>query len=917
MSGRGPAVPPTGPDISTSVAVATGSTQARALADRFADRRSVLDFLPAGQPDGTTDNTVLMQLAINTSAGVATLTFPAAAAAYHVAQSPFGGGLVIPSNSHLVIETGATLRSFTSQSMFLIQSGASDILIDLLGTLDGNFPGAGGGSGIANKGFAPCTNVYVDGYGQGQITGFGNNPINIGPCINGEVTGVLMTNSTNSVEFIGNTGIFSMPIIITSGVYSPDVGGTPGYVTLTTAAPHGLSAGASIVLANLTGTGALSLLQGAWATDGTVGGGTSGTTINFKTWPATTWGGNPAPVISGGQVTSRVGQIAGVTGTYNNTNGQVVLTVPGTVPHNIAAGGAFTFVKAAASGALATNQTSLQGEWTATAVSSNTVTYTAASGLGAGSITGGQIGTCVKSSKVGFADCIVERIRDIGLCLYGGCVNSFIRECEVRYCSGPILFSDDGQPGANIDCEISGNYSHDNNGGGPGSAVNTINLKHVNSRVFNNTSCFNLRGGMVIGGADGVDVYDNLIHDNWPGLEAATGQSGQVVLAAGTRGANIRDNTIRNSRQSCTAQPGFAVTSASTYNSGDGSVSLTTAAPHSIAVGDTFQVYNMLGSGQYIALNGLQSATAGTGGNVLNYTAAPGLGPITITSALVAAFVLASPVAISSGTCTNGAVVLNTAKAHGLVAGNPFVVSGLLASSTGPFHYLEGMQVATAGTGGTVINFTSTSGLTATITNGNVLPASFGISLNANDNCRIADNYIIDTQSPALMTAALGGAWGNNGASSGNYYGPRLAAGGGTPGAMPNAADCSIYGATSLQGPSFDPVNMQIYGGSIDGSWQSKSLVNAGTLMVDPDTSFTYVALGGSIATGTIELPLPNPGAPLHPRIEILCPALIGALTVKAPVGYTIQNGPTAVTVASTSFAFVLDGTIWRRRILT
>jgi hypothetical protein len=78
---------------------------------------------------------------------------------------------------------------------------------------------------------------------------------------------------------------------------------------------------------------------------------------------------------------------------------------------------------------------------------------------------------------------------------------------------------------------------------------------------------------------------------------------------------------------------GSFTVSSGTYNSGTGAVSITTAAPHGISVGQTFGIAYLTGTGTnlgYLAGGGLV-ATAGTTGTTLNYTAATGLGSITIT----------------------------------------------------------------------------------------------------------------------------------------------------------------------------------------------------------------------------------------------------------------------------------------------
>ena len=79
---------------------------------------------------------------------------------------------------------------------------------------------------------------------------------------------------------------------------------------------------------------------------------------------------------------------------------------------------------------------------------------------------------------------------------------------------------------------------------------------------------------------------------------------------------------------------------------------------------------------------------------------------------------------ISSGTYTTGtgAVTLTTAAAHGLLPGDTFTIAS--AAGTGSFAALNGSFLATTGTTGSTLNFTIVSGLTMTITGGNVTTAS-------------------------------------------------------------------------------------------------------------------------------------------------------------------------------------------------
>ena len=79
---------------------------------------------------------------------------------------------------------------------------------------------------------------------------------------------------------------------------------------------------------------------------------------------------------------------------------------------------------------------------------------------------------------------------------------------------------------------------------------------------------------------------------------------------------------------------------------------------------------------------------------------------------------------ISSGSYTTGtgAVTLTTAASHGLGVGDTFTIAS--AAGTGSFAALNGTFITTAGTTGTTLNFSIVTGLTITISGGNVTTSS-------------------------------------------------------------------------------------------------------------------------------------------------------------------------------------------------
>lgn len=168
---------------------------------------SVKNWLAPDQPDGATDNSLGIQAAIDAAAaavdsshrgqapGAFVLVFPAAPKNYVAA------GLMVPSNSHLIINAGAVLwlQNSANTSMFTLASGATNVTIEGQGTLAGNAggqTGSGTSAGIGNAG--ACSNVVVRGI---NINNFKNWPVNLLACTNGLVRNVTMDGNGNSAEF--------------------------------------------------------------------------------------------------------------------------------------------------------------------------------------------------------------------------------------------------------------------------------------------------------------------------------------------------------------------------------------------------------------------------------------------------------------------------------------------------------------------------------------------------------------------------------------------------------------------------------------------------------------------------------------------------------------------------------------------
>ena len=821
------------------------------LLKRFDQRGSgggvllVTDYLPLGQPDGITDVAPYLQDAIDAAAaadpanraaapGFARLMIQASLAPYII-----GASLYIPSNSHIIIAQGATLKLApqTNAHMFLLCCFAHHVLIELYGTLDGNSsqqyfapnePVAGPpptdtpptsiSGGISNDTIwggparnptvqgGICSHVRIVGDRNGLITNFQNGTIGLNGATNAEIFGISMTNSAFRAGSVGVSGWRNFP-------YDPAVG-TPltftgtyvaatNIVTLATSVPHCMVPGEEFITEFVTGTsGTYNCATGKLFITLP---GTTGNTIVYNG----TGGGSDA-VITGGRITNWFYQQATIAaGTYVPATG--IITVTTTVPHQLVYGqmissniiggmaaviatGIFQLLdvtdgqdeppipaaknvtlryRAARSG---TTVNIVSGSYDAPS-GIVTLTTDAPHGLSPGdvvtvgvkgsgflaamnaeqlciagttgtaikyqgppnitnapivisggtvtggptqTITGGTIGVSTKVWNSGFDNCFMDQIRDVGPCIYGGGVNCYIRHCEVtrNIGSGPYLFSDQNS-GRCVDCEISGNYIHDNYGAGFG----TVNFgpsspPHIGTRIFDNYVTGN-RGGAGFGSVDGLDCYNNRFYANRIATLNTYGSTGEVVVGPHASRVKIYGNTLRD--------------------------------------------------------------------------------PCVLSS-----IVLASAVQqIASGTYDNttGAVVLNMVTPlfanDALFTNAYFTLSG--TTGTGAHTSIEGRYIVEQAPAN-VIKFHAPAGLGAsTISGGQVTPTGFGICVHSPDRCLIADNFIGDYQNPPTMLAAIGGQWGPNGVCTGNYYGPRINGGGG----LNFPADMS---AGALNGNNFDTV---------------------------------------------------------------------------------------------------------------
>jgi parallel beta-helix repeat protein len=732
--------PPSGPGTGTGYPWVDGDWlyAADLNAAIAAAGQTVTDWLPAGQPDGVTDLTVYMQQAIDAAAGHFTLVIPANVNPYIITTA-----LIIPSNTHLIIEAGATIKvaDGANQGALVLAAFATHVTIELYGTLDGNLinqepyssalvtPLHGVSGGISGGvGNTSVSNVYIIGGRQGLVTSFKNWGFNLVSAINCEVNGVTFRDCGNTAAYAG--------------------------------------------------------------------------------------------------ITSRTAVVAG--SSYVNSSRVLTLqTDPGVAASGIAVGDVFTYVAGTDAG-IGSYAGFLSGEYVAAAgTSDSTIIAVVPPGaldteVGSCAIQDGRVGKAVKCRNVGFINCVFDNIRDVGSGFYGGVVGGYIRGCEFSNHAGPAIFSDPSQPGVNEDCEIISCYAHDG-AYGPAVISNAGNIRQRNCRVVNNTVCNNVAGGILATACNGVEIYGNTVHNNYPAIYNPTQISGQINVGTSATRVSVWGNTVRDPGQSVTNQlvshfivPASGSVTPPTYNSTTGAVVWTMSAAHQIAVGEQFYVNNTTGTGDFARLNGWQTATAGTTGAVLCFTAATGL-TLTLFQGAARSFTFAvASCNLVAGTYTSdaaGNISLLTVQDHGLLVGDAFVMTGVAgtAGSAVAFNNLNGQFTATANTGVTTtktLNFVTTPSLTIPIASGRVLPANYGIAITNPDYCRISGNRIGDYQTTRQMTACIGGVWGLNGASDSNYFGPRNA----------TDPDVSSYALGSISGLSYDLVTSVLLGNlNVDG----------------------------------------------------------------------------------------------------
>jgi hypothetical protein len=128
---------------------------------------------------------------------------------------------------------------------------------------------------------------------------------------------------------------------------------------------------------------------------------------------------------------------------------------------------------------------------------------------------------------------------------------------------------------------------------------------------------------LTTGAAHGLLPGDTFAISAMVGTGSIASLNGTWVATTGTTGSTLN----------FTAATGLTLTITSGALGSVG-VTMTTSAAHGLLPGDTFEIGSPVGTG-FSQLAGEQTATAGTTGTTLNFVAASGLSPITITSAAI------------------------------------------------------------------------------------------------------------------------------------------------------------------------------------------------------------------------------------------------------------------------------------------
>jgi len=201
--------------------------------------------------------------------------------------------------------------------------------------------------------------------------------------------------------------------------------------------------------------------------------------------------------------------------------------------------------------------------------------------------------------------------------------------------------------------------------GGPDSSLGSIVGRATSESVIAGWSVFDQAYGMVMTAQSPVPLAASYmsVHYYRLGSNARIAVACDPNLASLINGATNASVSWDYTNQQLVPYVSTTISSGTyTTGTGTGAVALTTGTAHGLLPGDTFVLSAVTGTGSYANLDGIQTATAGTTGTTLNFTAATGL---TLT--------------ITGGTVSNGTAL--PVKVLDVQVGNSMTVS--YSSSTG------------------------------------------------------------------------------------------------------------------------------------------------------------------------------------------------------------------------------------------
>ena len=357
-------------------------------------------------------------------------------------------------------------------------------------------------------------------------------------------------------------------------------------------------------------------------------------------------------------------------GTYNATTGVVTLTLAS--PVTVAAGSAITISSLTGTGGFA----SLDGNFKAVSASGNTLTYQAATGLAATTISGGALGgstitlnagqTLTPSVPVNTAPVTIDTLNTADSSLAPTAVSTEVNFSNIGTGAneqGTITLANGGNwasLGYMVGQGIFVGSSTDQNANGAsfntttpayytvaaisGSVLTlqkgqtftteagvTVNLAPVTINIVNGTDVSALTPviptNVIYGNANGAGTITLANGASWSALGYT---SGQGIFIGSATDPNANGATFNGGNYYTVASINSDAVASGTYNSTTGLVTLTLSAPVTVTAGAAIAISALTGTGGFAGLDGTFTAISASG-TTLTYKAATGLGATSIT----------------------------------------------------------------------------------------------------------------------------------------------------------------------------------------------------------------------------------------------------------------------------------------------